>query len=355
MQCATACRNTKIQSSTANQEPTRIYPVSRSRDPSPIVRDTSPARTPSAIVGDNSSSPVVRQTMARHQPEETETTLDAKHEPRERERYSSPLRAYSAATEKMQKGISSATEKYFALRVPSRDEGERQLELSKVYREFDLAGDGSVGAEELLVLGQTRRKLGQKAGEWTAQNNANLMQKIGTDQFGNLPEDNFVQYFAGSLATDAAEFGRTMQQFMQCATLCRKNKMRLSNTTPGAVHVEEPVFEEPEVPFHATVAPLITRNNGDFEIRLKTARGYAGVVQMSTLDTVQGLYKAVSALTGRTEEISGATLRLAFEGEALSSSDKSLGDVGICTECEVTASGALALKLYWKAKQPSVE
>merc|ERR1711865_882984 len=127
--------------------------------------------------------------MARYTPAETETTKDAKHSPRDS--YSSPLRAYSAATEKMQKGISSATEKYFALRVPGRDEAARQLELSKVYREFDIAGDGSVGAEELLLLGQTRRKLGQKAGEWTMQNNANLMQKIGTDQFGNLPEANF--------------------------------------------------------------------------------------------------------------------------------------------------------------------
>ena len=40
----------------------------------------------------------------------------------------------------------------------------RVQKLRQVYCEFDLDGGGDVGSEELLALGQARRKLGQKAG-----------------------------------------------------------------------------------------------------------------------------------------------------------------------------------------------
>ena len=66
--------------------------------------------------------------------------------------------------------------------------------------EFDLTGSGDVGADELLLLGQTRRKLGQKDGEWSEEMNNSLMSKIGADETGNfLPEENFIKYFAGIL------------------------------------------------------------------------------------------------------------------------------------------------------------
>ena len=56
--------------------------------------------------------------------------------------------------------------------------------LTKVYREFDLDGGGDVGEDELLELGQARRRLGQKEGEWTVENNRALMAAIGTDEEG---------------------------------------------------------------------------------------------------------------------------------------------------------------------------
>ena len=89
--------------------------------------------------------------------------------------------------------IDSRTEQFFSRFYSPQDKEQRQAELRKVYREFDLEGSGDVGADELLLLGQTRRKLGQKGGQWTAQNNANLMQKIGPDIDGNIPEDSFVR------------------------------------------------------------------------------------------------------------------------------------------------------------------
>jgi tellurite resistance protein len=94
-----------------------------------------------------------------------------------------------------------------------------------VYQEFDLDGGGDVGDDELLVLGQTRRKLGQKEGSWTKGMNDTLMNKIGKDRNGNLPANNFVKYFDGSLAGVRAEFDKTIEQFMECARACRKTKI----------------------------------------------------------------------------------------------------------------------------------
>jgi hypothetical protein len=56
--------------------------------------------------------------------------------------------------------------------------------LRAVYHEFDLDGGGDVGAEELMEVGQARRRLGQKSGEWTEANNRALMQHIGPDEEG---------------------------------------------------------------------------------------------------------------------------------------------------------------------------
>ena len=60
----------------------------------------------------------------------------------------------------------------------------RKMALTMVYHQFDLDGNGSVGEEELLELGQARRRLGQKQGEWTMENTRQLMEKMGTDTNG---------------------------------------------------------------------------------------------------------------------------------------------------------------------------
>ena len=46
-----------------------------------------------------------------------------------------------------------------------RERSRRERALQEVYQEFDLDGNGHVGEDEMLILGQTRRKLGQKTGE----------------------------------------------------------------------------------------------------------------------------------------------------------------------------------------------
>jgi len=124
-------------------------------------------------------------------------------------------------------------------KAKSEGAGNRQAELRKVYQEFDLDGGGDVGDEELLVLGQTRRKLGQKSGEWTKAMNTALMAKIGVEANGSITADNFVKFFDSSLAKDSADFSKTIEQFMECARACRKTKIAKreaskSATTPKA-------------------------------------------------------------------------------------------------------------------------
>ena len=48
-----------------------------------------------------------------------------------------------------------------------------------MYREFDLDGDGTVGASEMLALGKYRREMGQKGGEWTQAKNDYMMTAMG--------------------------------------------------------------------------------------------------------------------------------------------------------------------------------
>ena len=57
---------------------------------------------------------------------------------------------------------------------------------------FDLDASGDVGWDELMALGQTRRKLGHKVGEWTAEKTDELVKRIGTDRSGNVKEEPFV-------------------------------------------------------------------------------------------------------------------------------------------------------------------
>ena len=94
----------------------------------------------------------------------------------------------------LQVGTSSGSQTLMS----AAEQAHRGAELRKVYMEFDLTGSGDVGADELLLLGRTRRKLGQKDGEWTEEMNNSLMSKIGADGTGNfLSEENFIKYFAG--------------------------------------------------------------------------------------------------------------------------------------------------------------
>merc|ERR1712195_415720 len=114
-----------------------------------------------------------------------------------------------------------------------RESEQRQASLVKVYEEFDLDGGGDVGEHELLLLGQTRRKLGQKGGEWTKEMNDKLMRKIGTDGFGNIPSKCFAKHFDAALPNDTDEFEKIIEQFIACAHACRSSKTTKSSISPA--------------------------------------------------------------------------------------------------------------------------
>ena len=94
----------------------------------------------------------------------------------------------------------------------------------QVYREFDLDGNGEVGADEMLELGQARRRLGQKSGKWTQEMNQNMLNRMGADRHRNVTMESFVSYFEEKLGTDEAWFKMEIAQFMQCAQEQRQRK-----------------------------------------------------------------------------------------------------------------------------------
>jgi len=96
--------------------------------------------------------------------------------------------------------------------------------LREVYQIFDLDHSGEVGFDEMLTLGRARRSLGQKKGEWTYELNERMMERMGTDDNGDVPMENFVTFFESSLTYDDPGFKSTMEQFRACARECNKRK-----------------------------------------------------------------------------------------------------------------------------------
>ena len=65
----------------------------------------------------------------------------------------------------------------------------------EVFAAFDLNDSGEISDEELLALGHTRRKLGQKSGEWNEEVNARHIKKMKRGGSGNVTADEFVAYY----------------------------------------------------------------------------------------------------------------------------------------------------------------
>ena len=100
----------------------------------------------------------------------------------------------------------------------------RLKKLQQVFNEFDLDGTGEIESTELLQLGQARRALGQKGGEWTEEKNARLVRKIDVNADGTVRGAEFCEFFEKSLTSDEMEFEDTVKQFMGVAAVCRERK-----------------------------------------------------------------------------------------------------------------------------------
>jgi len=94
---------------------------------------------------------------------------------------------------------------------------DRAAELRKVFAAFDYDGSGAVGREELQVLGEQRKTLGQIQRVWTPERNARLMQRMDENGNGVIDEEEFVKHFMVALRRDSDEaFMHTMEDFKKC-------------------------------------------------------------------------------------------------------------------------------------------
>ena len=66
----------------------------------------------------------------------------------------------------------------------SEEAGVRIEALTKVYQMFNLEGSTAMGEDELLQIGQAKRKLARFGQTWTRDENSKLMQRIGTNEQG---------------------------------------------------------------------------------------------------------------------------------------------------------------------------
>jgi len=98
-----------------------------------------------------------------------------------------------------------------------KEKADRIGTLEKAYKEFDLDGNGHVGAHEMKILGVFRRKLGHKRGEWTDELNEKMMKAMGMDEARHISMDQFVTYFNEKLPRSPKDFEVTMAQFQLCA------------------------------------------------------------------------------------------------------------------------------------------
>jgi len=96
--------------------------------------------------------------------------------------------------------------------------------LETIYRIFDLDESGQVGFEEMLALGQARRSLGQKKGDWTREMNQRMMERMNADDEGMISLRNFADFFEAALPIDETIFQETIKQFQSCAETCNMKK-----------------------------------------------------------------------------------------------------------------------------------
>ena len=102
--------------------------------------------------------------------------------------------------------------------------------LTSIHKVFDIDGSGTVDKVELLELGQARRSLGHKKGEWTKEMNDKLLKKIDRDGDGQVDANEFATYFADHLPKDRGTFDFTMDQFMEVAKACARKKKEAKNS-----------------------------------------------------------------------------------------------------------------------------
>jgi len=124
---------------------------------------------------------------------------------------------------------------------------DRVVVLNTVFEMFDLDCGGTISRDELMALGQARRQLGQKGGDWDEVRNERLMVSMNADVDGNVTRSNFVNYFNQSLSNvDDRDFMVAMDQFETAAGCCadRAHSSQFSPNTMMRLQQEEKYDDE---------------------------------------------------------------------------------------------------------------
>ena len=87
-----------------------------------------------------------------------------------------------------------------------------------MFKRFDINGGGSIGKEELLLLGEARRKLGHKKGKWGKEQNDIMFSRMDTNGDGELDREEFVTFFMSPLREkDRENFDEEVLKFLEVA------------------------------------------------------------------------------------------------------------------------------------------
>ena len=93
----------------------------------------------------------------------------------------------------------------------------RKERLQECFKGFDIDSGGTIGTDELMQLGTARRKLGQKSGTWTKEQNVRMISKMKGGGRGEVTEAEFVKFFDETLGRDREDFDANIAQFLNVA------------------------------------------------------------------------------------------------------------------------------------------
>ena len=97
---------------------------------------------------------------------------------------------------------------------------DRTIQLKKVFSIFDQDGNKNLDKEELMKIGQARKKLGH-ASSWSFEQNNALFAALDMNGDGEVEEDEFVTSFEASLPKNEAEFNSIIDEFIEAARVVR--------------------------------------------------------------------------------------------------------------------------------------
>jgi hypothetical protein len=86
---------------------------------------------------------------------------------------------------------------------------------------MDIDGSGFIESGELMLLGQARRKLEQKEGEWTDEMNERIVTRMSTSGDSKVSPEQFAKYFDRALPGAPSEFNKVMKEFWLVADYCK--------------------------------------------------------------------------------------------------------------------------------------